>query len=255
MLIHNNINFRTKNFALGFRAEHQQEIINMAQWGVPNIPGMKAAEYRLTSRCDDNSDVYSFCMCPGGMVVPATAYSHTNIVNGMSNYQRDNRWANAAVVASLNLEKYLNKLVPAIEALDWLEQLESKFFQFSGGYDAPATWISHFLNGKKKSKLPQSSYPFKLIEADFSDLLPEGLINPLKKGLKDFCEKLKGYETGIILGLESKSSSPIQVERDPEKLTAGYSNLYIVGEGSGWAGGIISSAADGLKAAQKILVT
>ena len=255
MLIHNNINFHIKNFALGFRAEHQQEIINMAQWGVPHIPGVKAAEYRLTSQGDDSSNVYSFCMCPGGKVVPAAAYSHTNIVNGMSNYQRDNRWANAAIVASLNLEKYLKRPVTATEALDWLEQLETKFFQFSGGYDAPAICISQFLNGKKLNSLPQSSYPFKLIESDFSDLLPTGLIDPLKNGLKDFCQKLKGYETGIILGLESKSSSPIQVERDPQKLTAGYSNLYVVGEGSGWAGGIISSAADGLKAAQKILAT
>jgi uncharacterized protein len=255
LLMRNGVNFHSKNFALGFRVEHLQKIINIAQWGIPDIPGIKAAEYRLTAQPDENTAVYSFCMCPGGIVVPAAAYSETNIVNGMSNYSRDSRFANAAVLTTLNLEKYLKKSVSATEALEWLEQLESKFYEYTGGYDAPASLISRFLDGKNKPELPESSYPFKLVEADFNELLPKELIVPLKKGLKDFCQKLKGYETGIILGLESKSSSPIQVERDPEKLNAQYLNLYIVGEGSGWAGGIISSAADGLKAAQQIKVT
>jgi len=255
MLMQNKVNFHIKNFALGFRAEHHQEIINIAQWGLPKIPGIKAAEYRLTAPQDLNSTVYSFCMCPGGIVVPAAAYAHTNIVNGMSNYSRDSQYANAAVVVSLNLEKYFGKTVSAIEALEWLEQLESKFFEFSHGFEAPAETISNFLNNGRNSKLPISSYPLGLKEADFNELLPEGLITPLKNGLKEFCSKIKGYDTGIILGLESKSSSPIQVERNPERLNSGYLNLYMVGEGSGWAGGIISSAADGLKAAQQILVT
>jgi uncharacterized FAD-dependent dehydrogenase len=194
-------------------------------------------------------------MCPGGIVVPASAYPNTNIVNGMSNYGRDSRFANAAVVVSLNLEKYLGKMVSANEALEWMENIESKFYEYAGGYAAPASSIAHFLDDKANNKLTDSSYPFGLVEADFRELLPDGIINPLKKGLKDFCQKIKGYESGVILGLESKSSSAIQVERDPEKLTARYSNLYMVGEGSGWAGGIISSAADGLKAAQQILIT
>jgi uncharacterized FAD-dependent dehydrogenase len=252
MLIKRGVPFHIKNFALGFRAEHYQEIINIAQWGVPNIRGVKAAEYRLTSQTSDNSGVYSFCMCPGGIVVPATAYSHTNVVNGMSNYQRNNKWANAAVVASVNLQKLLEHEVSALEALDWLEKIESLFYQFSGNYNAPACLISNFLSGKNSGQLPSSSYPFKLIETDFKDLLPPKIIKPLKEGLQDFCLKLKGYETGIILGLESKTSSPVQIDRDPDKMNSKYANLYIAGEGSGWAGGIISSASDGLKIARQI---
>ncbi len=255
MLIQKGVNFHAKNFAIGVRAEHEQEIINIAQWGVPKLPGIKAAEYRLISQQSVDKTVYSFCMCPGGFVVPATAYTHSNIVNGMSNYNRDNHWANAAILASLNLEKYLNKNVSALEALEWLERLEEKFYEFAGGYNAPASTIPDFLSGKTNGKLPKSSYPFTLLESNYKELLPYDLIHPIKEGIKDFCRKIKGYETGIILGLESKSSSPIQVDRDPVKLNAKYANLYIVGEGSGWAGGIISSASDGLKASEQIIVT
>jgi hypothetical protein len=253
MLFNKGIPFHAKNFALGFRAEHLQEIINLAQWGVPNIPGVKAAEYRLTSQSSENTGVYSFCMCPGGIVVPATAYSHTNIVNGMSYYKRDNRWANAAIVASVNIEKLFNREVSASETLDWLENIESTFYNYTGNYDAPACLIKNFLSDKNDGLLPSSSYPFNLKETDFKELLPPKIIQPLKNGLSDFCMKLKGYESGIILGLESKTSSPIQVQRDPQKMYSKFTNLYIAGEGSGWAGGIISSASDGLKIAQQII--
>jgi uncharacterized protein len=254
MLMRKEVPFRTKNFAIGFRAEHLQEIINKAQWGYTSLPGVSAAEYRLTSETSDKTPVYSFCMCPGGIVVPATAYEHTNVVNGMSYYKRNNPWANAAVVAGINLEKYLGRSVSPHETIDWLEKLESLFYEFSGGYNAPAATISSFIQGKNTGQLPQSSYPFSLIEADFRVLLPKGIIVPLVEGLTQFCNKLKGYETGIILGLESKTSSPIQALRDPVFMTTGYQNLYLAGEGSGWAGGIISSAADGLKIAQQIAV-
>jgi uncharacterized protein len=252
MLIRNGIPYHLKNFALGFRAEHMQEIINHAQWGVANIPGEKAAEYRLTAQCSDNTGVYSFCMCPGGIVVPSTAYAHTNIVNGMSLFNRDNKWANAAVVATINLEKLLNQNVSVLEAIDWLEALESDFYKYAKGYDAPASRILDFITGKIHGKIPESSYPFNTIEADFNELLPAKLIHPLKEGLAIFCKKMKGYESGIILGLESKTSSQLQVERDSVKMNTKYENLFIAGEGSGWAGGIISSAADSLKVAQRL---
>jgi uncharacterized protein len=254
MLINRGVPFQLKNFAIGFRAEHKQEIINLAQWGVSQLPGVPAAEYRLTAQLKDNTPVYSFCMCPGGMVVPAAAYAHTNIVNGMSFFNRGNPWANAAVVAGLHLEKFLKRPVSASEALDWLENIESGFYQYAKGYSAPATTIESFLNSNSKGNLPTSSYSFPLIESDFRELLPSSLIEALKEGLRQFCSTLKGYNTGIILGLESKTSSPIQVKRDQTHLNAGFENLFIAGEGSGWAGGIISSAADGLKISQRILV-
>ncbi|MBN1599827.1 MAG: hypothetical protein JW894_16145 [Bacteroidales bacterium] len=253
ILINNNIKFKTKNFALGFRAEHKQEIINVAQWGIPEIPGIKAAEYRLTFNQDKDTPVYSFCMCPGGIVVPSTPFKHTNIVNGMSRYLRDNEFANAAVVAGFNIERFLKRKVLAEEALDWLEALENSFFRYTNSYNAPASAIQSFIAGKTSQALPQSSYPFELVEADFNELLPNAIIKSLKNGLTDFSHRLKGYESGIILGLESKTSALIQAERHPDHLYSNYENLYIAGEASGWAGGIISSAADGLKIAQKII--
>ena len=253
MLIRAKIPFRTKNFALGFRSEHRQQIINLAQWGVPDLPGVKAAEYRLTTDTPDKTPVYSFCMCPGGRVVPSMAYPSTNIVNGMSYYRRDGPWANAAIVAGLNLEKMLKRNISAIEAIDWLENLETSFFNYTGDYKAPACTIAGFLKKQSTGKLPDSSYPFPLVDADFEELLPREIIPSLRYGLQNFCKKLKGYEEGIIIGLESKTSSPIQVERENFSLWSGYPNLYIAGEGSGRAGGIISSAADGLRIALQIL--
>lgn len=253
MLIRNEVAFQLKSFAIGFRAEHSQEIINKAQWGIAKLPGVKAAEYRLSAQTSDRTPVYSFCMCPGGKIVPATPYSHTNLVNGMSNYQRDSKWANAAIVAGVNLEKLLAKPVTASEALDWLEQLESSYYNHQGrNYSAPATTIKAFLKNKTSATLPKSSYPFELYEANFNELLPKNIIPALREGLESFCRRLKAYDSGIIMGLESKTSAPVQVVRHPEYLYSSYKNLFIAGEGSGWAGGIISSAADGLKVARQI---
>lgn len=252
MLVRRGLDYRPKNFALGFRAEHTQETINRAQWGLPAIPGVKAAEYRLTSQTETGTGVYSFCMCPGGTVVPAAAYRDTNLVNGMSLYARNGRFANAAVVAGLHIGTLLGREVGALEALDWLENLERSYLLTPGSYRAPAMTVGDFLGGKAGSRLPDSSYPLGLEPADLGALLPPALVSPLREGLADFCRKLRGYEEGIILGLESKTSAPVQVTRHPEELWSRFTNLYVAGEGSGWSGGIVSSAADGIKVARKI---
>ena len=124
MLIKNGVGFRTKNFALGCRVEHPQEIINNAQWGQKSLPGVKAAEYRLTSKGDGNLPVYTFCMCPGGSIVPAAAYKNTNIVNGMSLYNREGKFANAACVAAIDLDRLNSRQTSPLEALEWLDALE-----------------------------------------------------------------------------------------------------------------------------------
>ena len=233
------------------RAEHLQETINMAQWGTPKLPTVKAAEYRLTAKAE--KPVYSFCMCPGGFVVPATPYKHTNIVNGMSLYQRNSIYANAAVVVGAHPNELLGKTAMPLEALEWLEQLEASFYNYSHSYDAPAVQIADFMNKKPSNTLPDSSYPFNLVAADMEELLPPTIIAQLRNGLKSFSKKLKGYEEGILIGLESKTSSPIQVLRDKKTLFTNINNLIVAGEGSGWAGGIMSSAADGIRAAMSVL--
>lgn len=253
MLIRNSVPFRVKPFALGCRVEHPQELVNRAQWGRVCLPGLKAAEYRLTFQENDQLPVYSFCMCPGGRVVPATAYKNTNIVNGMSNYRRNSPFANAAVVAGVHLNRLLKKEPGPLEALEWLQKLEKTFFDFSNSYAAPACGIGDFLSGKVSADHKQTSYPFDLIPADFNGLLPGEIAVALKEGMKNFGRKLRGFEQGIMLGLESKTSSPVQAVRDRSGRSEAVENLYISGEGSGYAGGIVSSAADGIKAAMDIL--
>ena len=254
MLMRHGVGFRVKNYALGARIEHRQELINEAMWGVTSLNGVKAAEYRLTANIDGFLPVYTFCMCPGGTIVPATSYKDTNIVNGMSNYSRDGKFANSACVAGVNLEKLLGRAISAEEALSWTEDLERSFY--IDGYSAPACSIKDFMERSSSPSVPSvsdSSYPLGLKEAPLWELLPTAVSDSLRQGLKIFIHKLKGFDAGVILGLESKTSAPIQVLRGPGGLCNGFSNLFVSGEGSGYAGGIISSASDGIKAAMEII--
>ena len=253
MLMARGVQFRTKYFAIGCRAEHRQEEINRSQWGIGKLEGVKAAEYRLTSEADGKHPVYSFCMCPGGMVVPAATYSHLNIVNGMSNYRRNGRFANAGCVAGIHPDQLAGRQVTALEALLWIEDLEHSFYAFSGGFSAPFCTISDFINGTEPRSIPESSYPLGLKPAPLWNMLPAVVTHALREGLKDFDHRLHGYGKGILLGLESKTSSPIQVLREKNGLCTGFENLFLAGEGSGYAGGIVSSAADGIKIAMQIV--
>ncbi len=253
LLIKSGVKFHAKNFAIGSRMEHNQEIINIAQWGVPSLPGVKAAEYRLTSKGSGNEHIYSFCMCPGGVIVPATAVKEANIVNGMSRYLRDENYANAALAVSFNPEKMIKPGVSALEILEWMEKLEYSFYQFSNQYKAPYCSIQDFLRGKLTTAYETSSYPMGIEQAPLWEMLPRETALAMRSGLKDFIKKMKGFGTGNLVGLESKTSAPIQVDRDEEGRCAGFDNLFVIGEGSGYAGGIISSAADGIKAAMRVV--
>jgi uncharacterized FAD-dependent dehydrogenase len=253
MLIQRNVPFRTKNFAIGSRMEHPQEVINMAQWGRTKLPGVKAAEYRLTSPADGKHQVFSFCMCPGGIVVPATAYQNTNIVNGMSYYSRNGKFANAACVAGIHPDELAGKTVSPFEALENLQKLEELFYRFSEGYIAPAVSIQDFMKQKLRNNNLESSYPLGIQPAPLWEMLPGQVVHSMQAGLADFNRKIKGFETGNLLGFESKTSSPVQVIREKSGLCENFQNLYVIGEGSGYAGGIISSAADGIRAAMNFM--
>jgi len=248
-LIRAGIPFRTKNFALGSRMEHRQEIINRAQWGKTELKGVKAAEYRLTSPADGKHQVFSFCMCPGGQIVPATAYENSNIVNGMSYYQRNGNFANAACVAGIHPDELAGKTVSPLEALENLQELEEKFYRLTEGYAAPICSIPDFMKNPVSGRSRESSYPLGVVNTPLWEYLPSSVVSSMQAGLTDFTRKMKGFETGNLLGLESKTSAPVQVIREKTGECALFRNLYIIGEGSGYAGGIISSAADGIKAA------
>ncbi len=253
MLIRSGVPFQVKAFALGCRVEHPQQWINRTQWNTETLPGIKAAEYRLTYNPEQGLPVYSFCMCPGGKIVPASVSRGTLIVNGMSNYRRDAVYGNAAVVAGLHLNHLLNREIEPLEALDWLGQLEEKFYNATHSYKAPASKIGDFIQGKTSVSCRETSYPFGLKEYDLAELLPAPVSQALKAGLKDFNRKMNGFDEGTILGLESKTSSPIQAVRDTTGKSISLDNVYISGEGSGFSGGIVSSAADGIKAALDII--
>lgn len=253
MLISRGVEYQIKNFAIGMRAEHPRELINHSQWGVSELPGVKAAEYRLATKDSEGFPVYSFCMCPGGTIVPASAYPHTNIVNGMSLYKRNNYWSNAAIVTGINPEEVLKGIVTPFAALEWLESLEQSFYQITDSFKAPAILIKDFIQNKNSLNLPISSYPFELISEDIYSLFPKRIIGSLQEGLIKFNRMLKGYDEGVLIGLESKTSCPIQVLRHDTKSFSTYENLFVIGEGSGRAGGIISSAADGIKTGLIIL--
>lgn len=252
LLIARGVQFNTKNFAIGHRIEHEQKIINLAQWGRESLRGVKAAEYRLATKTSNGSGVYTFCMCPGGIVVPAAAYDQKSVVNGMSYYKRDGKYANSGIVAGVHPDMLIGRKCSPLEILDWMDLLEEEFYTFSDGYAVPASRVSDYMKQKSSVGNLQGSYSQGLIPSRLSDMLPPFVSKAITEGLKDFSRRLRGFDQGILMGLESKTSSPIQVSREKNGLCSGFENLYVIGEGSGFAGGIVSSAADGIKCAMEI---
>ena len=239
----------TKGFALGVRVEHPREVINTAQWGRSEIPGLKAAEYRLTAKTSTGRGVYSFCMCPGGTVIPAAWRPGLNMVNGVSNYRRDGAWSNAAVVAALQPEEVFPQARTPLDVLGCLEELEARACDLLGTHRVPATLPSCLGSGAIPETLPRSSHPFELVPSDYRLLYPQWLLQALSEGLSDFSRKLRGYETGLILGMETTTSAAVRVVREASGEVASIPGVWIAGEGSGAAGGIMSSAVDGIHAA------
>ena len=249
MLLKRGVGFGTKSFAIGHRIEHPQKLINQAQWGKEKLAGVKAAEYRLSTKGKSGLPVYTFCMCPGGRIVPAAAYSEKSVVNGMSYYKRDGDFANSACVVGVHPDALLGHTCTAIEILDWMDKLEASFYKFSDSLVIPANIANSYINKKTSKSLFASSYSLGLEAAPLFDMLPDFVSDALADGLSEFNRKLKGFDKGTLMGLESKTSSPLQVSREKTGLCIGFKNLYFIGEGSGYAGGIISSAADGVKCA------
>lgn len=254
MLIRRGVPFHTKQFAIGHRIEHPRTLINRAQWGGrEEIPGVKAAEYRLTTKTTTGLPVYTFCMCPGGHVVQSAAFTEKSIVNGMSYYQRNGKYSNAACVVGVNPDALLGHTCTPTEILDWMDELEEKFYNYSKDYSIPATRAADYTKKRKSGKSLESSYALGLFSGALYNMIPEIVSKALIQGIKDFSGKLQDFDQGILMGLESKTSSPLQADREQNGRSVGIDNLYIIGEASGYAGGIISSAADGIRCAMDIL--
>lgn len=244
----------SKPFALGVRVEHAQEFINRTQYHTDKYSKLlPAATYSLTHNIGDRG-VFSFCMCPGGMVIPSSTERDCLVVNGMSSSLRNSPYANSGIVVSVSekdVPEYLH--YGALSLMRFQEKCEQKMY-----FDrqmAPAQRISDFVDKKTSTSLCDSSYPAGLRSADMSDLLPKFISNSLRQALVAFDKKMKGFvsKDALMIGLESRTSSPVRIPRDKDNLQhLQLKNLYPCGEGAGYAGGITSSAMDGINAAQKI---
>lgn len=252
------VGMEAKGFAMGVRLEHPVEVIDRIQYHSPEGRGeyLPAAEYNFVTQVDGRG-VYSFCMCPGGVVVPSMSAHGQSVVNGMSSSARNGRWSNSGMVVELrpgDFPEYAGEGV--FELLKAQEELEKRFFEGAGGtLKAPAQRMYDFVKGKPSNSLPSSSYPAGLVKARVDELLPPVISERLKKGFQDFGRKSKGFLTNdaTVIGLESRTSSPVRLPREKETLRhVGIKGLYPAGEGAGYAGGIISAAVDGRRCADAI---
>ncbi|MCH5213599.1 MAG: FAD-binding protein [Muribaculaceae bacterium] len=249
-----------KGFAMGVRLEHPQQLIDSIIYHNPKGRGeyLPAAEYRMAVQVDGRG-VYSFCMCPGGVIVPAVSAAGESVVNGMSSSARSGRWANSGMVVEIRPEDIESSqpenVADEMGMLEFQQGVEKRFFEEAKSLSAPAQRMKDFVDGKLSKSLPPSSYVPGLHPADLSKLLPPHVSDRLRKGLRIMGKRYPGFLTNdaVLIGLESRTSSPVRISRDPETLHhPAYKGLYPAGEGAGYAGGIVSAAIDGINAMNAI---
>ncbi len=253
----NNWEIEAKGFALGVRVEHPQMLINQIQYHKKYQPFFPAAEYSLVSQIE-NRGVFSFCMCPGGILVPASTSENELVLNGMSNSQRNSKWANAGIVVSIEPNDILADYKgsnPNLAVLEFQKSVERRAFEFSSSLKAPAQRMTDFCANTLSSSLPKSSYHPGCVSAPLADILPQMVSQRLKQAFRIFDKKMRGYFTSeaLMLGVESRTSSPIRIPRDSNTFQhPSLPGIYPCGEGAGYAGGIVSSALDGINCAKAI---
>lgn len=257
LLDHKGILIEPKPFALGVRIEHAQSYIDMMQYGQnPREENLPAASYKAVVQVQ-NKGVFSFCMCPGGLIVPASTAPGEIVVNGMSLSRRDSAYANSGFVTSVELEE-LDKLgfKGVFASMDFQAHVEQAMYAASDGTQrAPSQCVSDFVNGKVSNSLPKTSYIPGLISSPIHDLLPSSIASRLRQGVVEINKKMKGYNTqeAVIVGTESRTSSPIRIPRENDTLMhPQITGLFPCGEGAGYAGGILSAAMDGQNVAKAI---
>lgn len=246
---------QAKGFALGLRAEHQQSLINNIQYHGKYQPWMPAAEYSLVEQVEGRG-VFSFCMCPGGILVPSVTSGDELVLNGMSGSGRSSRWANAGIVCSVEPDDVpeFGKYGP-FGLLEFQKFVERAMFAFTSSIKAPGQRMMDFCRRKESANLPVSSYQPGVANAPLHEMLPDFIYGRLRAAFPEFGRRMKGYYTNdaLLLAVESRTSSPVRILRDEKTLSAvGLPGLYPCGEGAGYAGGIVSSAVDGILVAASI---
>ena len=248
------IAMESKEFAVGVRVEHHQALINQCQYGnYAGHPSLPAAEYRLAHQTSNGRGVYTFCMCPGGFVVPASSHQNKLVINGMSESKRDQINANSALLVQVRKQDFGDGL---FDGLHYIERLERKAFLMGGSnYMAPVQNAKDFLKDQlsKEFCTVKPSYALGTCFARLSELFDDEIVQSLKEGLLTFDKKLPGFKDGLLTAVESRSSSPLRILRNDKYESISVSGLYPIGEGAGYAGGITSSALDGIRAVEACL--
>jgi uncharacterized FAD-dependent dehydrogenase len=259
LLFDRKILIQAKPFAMGVRVEHTQLFVDQCQYHADDRGLLPAASYSLVAQTYYNQiqrGVFSFCMCPGGFIVPSSTEQHELVVNGMSPSRRDSVFANSGVVVAVNEHdwKEFESFGPlaALEFQKSVEQSAYRKVREAVGttkefvQTMPAQKINDFYKSKKSYKLNDTSYQPGLLAIDFNDFLPKSIAEPLKDGFKQFSKKMRYYDEGQMIGIESRTSSPVRIPRDKETLEhLEIERLFPCAEGAGYAGGIVSAAMDG----------
>jgi uncharacterized protein len=276
LLLHNkNILIEAKPFALGVRIEHPQSLIDSIQYHCPSAVGrnefLPPASYQLVEQVNGRG-VFSFCMCPGGIIATASTVQNELVVNGWSPSKRNNPFANSGMVVQIGLEDVIKGMRNKGEGMNlpaegWAnplllhhfqENVERRAYAAGGGkFVAPAQRMTDFVQGRTSSTLPENSYLRGVVPVNMKDVLPDFVFSSLQNAFKAFSKKMKGYytEEATIIAPESRTSSPVRIPRDPETLQhPQISNLYPCAEGAGYAGGIVSAAMDGQRVANHLSI-
>ena len=256
MLLAEGVYIEAKPFSIGFRIEHPQSVIDKARFGEQaGHPILGAADYKLVHHCANGRSVYSFCMCPGGTVVAATSEEGRVVTNGMSQYSRNERNANAAIVVGITPEQdYPGDVLAGI---DLQRELESVAYQLGGAnYSAPAQLVGDFLENKASTQWGsvEPSYQPGVSLGDLSQALPDFAVAAIREAIPAFDKKIKGFAMAdaVLTAVETRTSSPICIRRGKDLQSINTLGLYPAGEGAGYAGGILSAAIDGIKVAEAL---
>ena len=250
-----------KPFSVGFRIEHPQPLIDRARWGpCAGHPRLGPAEYKLVQHVSNGRCVYSFCMCPGGLVVGATSETGRVVTNGMSQHSRNERNANSGIVVNIDpddVEPYGSHPGDPLAGMAFQRHWESRAFELGGSdYSAPGQRLGDFLAGQASSApgTIQPSYSPGVTYTDLSSALPEFVIEALREALPQFSRQIPGYamDDALLTGVETRTSSPIRLPRNEQMESTNTPGLYPAGEGAGYAGGILSAAIDGIRVAEAV---
>ena len=253
MLLKQELYIKPKPFAVGIRIQHPQFLINLSQYGTNHLH-LPPASYKLTYQTSKKRGVYSFCMCPGGYVVNASSEKNNLVINGMSNHARNTQNANSAIIVTITPDDYGNN---PLDGIKFQRKLENKAYEIGKG-NIPVQLYKDFTKNKPSRNFNSISPIFKgnYTITNIREIFPEYINEALIEGINNFDKKIKGFANGdaILSAVESRTSSPIKIERD-EHFESNIKGIYPCGEGAGYAGGIMTSAIDGIKVAEEIIKT